>query len=286
MSDRLDPRDYTDPACPFCTDAYTDAPTVRRVPMRRIVEKLDEYLARDDYEAAGRHLAYWEAEAREGGDREGLLSLRRAQRGLLRKTGQAEAATAAADESLELIEELGLGETVSAATVTLNAATVFCAFGQAERSVELFEAARRVYRKELPPDDPRTAGLCNNMALALADLGRADEALALYDEALDVLASVPGSGPEQAITHLNIADLLSLSVGEAEETEAAVEARLDRAERLLDDPALPRDGNYAFVCEKCAFAFAYHGRFAYAEELKQRAKEIYDEGTRARTSVL
>ncbi len=35
-------------------------------------------------------------------------------------------------------------------------------------------------------------------------------------------------------------------------------------------------GYYAFVCESCAPSFSYHGYFMTAEELKKRAKEIYD----------
>ena len=59
------------------------------------------------------------------------------------------------------------------------------------------------------------------------------------------------------------------------EAEAEIEARLDRARALLDRPELPRNGYYAFVCEKCASTFDYYGRFLDAMELKQTAEEIY-----------
>ena len=62
---------------------------------------------------------------------------------------------------------------------------------------------------------------------------------------------------------------------EAEEAEETVGDCLDKAEALLSDPAEARDGYYAFVCEKCASAFRYHGRFAFASELEKRAEEIY-----------
>ena len=39
---------------------------------------------------------------------------------------------------------------------------------------------------------------------------------------------------------------------------------------------MPKDGYYAFVCEKCADTFAYYGYFGYSEELMQRAKKIYE----------
>ena len=53
-------------------------------------------------------------------------------------------------------------------------------------------------------------------------------------------------------------------------------ARLEAAERLLDDPALPRDGYYAFVCEKCAPTFDYYGYFLVADDLNERARAIYE----------
>ena len=39
---------------------------------------------------------------------------------------------------------------------------------------------------------------------------------------------------------------------------------------------MPHNGYYAYVCEKCAPTFRYFGRFACADELKQRSDEIYE----------
>ena len=54
------------------------------------------------------------------------------------------------------------------------------------------------------------------------------------------------------------------------------EQYLEKAAALLDDPTLPRDGYYAFVCEKCAPTFDYYGWFLIADDLKERAKTIYE----------
>ena len=54
------------------------------------------------------------------------------------------------------------------------------------------------------------------------------------------------------------------------------EELLDEAEALLNTPSVPRDGYYAFVCEKCAPSFEYYGYFLTAEDLKERSKKIYD----------
>lgn len=67
----------------------------------------------------------------------------------------------------ELCRSLGLAESVSGATVLLNAATTMKAFGEAEASIPYYEDVRGVYEKYLDPDDARFGGLYNNMALAL-----------------------------------------------------------------------------------------------------------------------
>jgi len=61
----------------------------------------------------------------------------------------------------------------------------------------------------------------------------------------------------------------------AEAAADQAEFYLDRAWQLLDTPSLPRDGYYAFVCEKCAPVFGYYGYFAEEAKLTGRAKEIY-----------
>ena len=84
-----------------------------------------------------------------------------------------------------------------------------------------------------------------------------------------------GSGaPERAITYLNMANAYELRDG-LEDAAERIESCLDTAQELLDDGGVPRNGYYAFVCEKCAPTFKYYGRFAYARELAERAEKIY-----------
>ena len=51
---------------------------------------------------------------------------------------------------------------------------------------------------------------------------------------------------------------------------------LQKAENLLLDESNALDGNYAFVCEKCAPTFEYYGWFMTAKEIKRRSDEIYE----------
>ena len=58
--------------------------------------------------------------------------------------------------------------------------------------------------------------------------------------------------------------------------EARIFQLLDQAYDLLHDDSAPRDGYYAFVCEKCAPSFSYYGYFLAAEELQKTAEAIYE----------
>ena len=115
------------------------------------------------------------------------------------------------------------------------------------------------------------------MALCCTALERYEQADTLFKKALAIMAGVPRGGLEQAITYLNMADAAAARYG-MEESESRVAAYLDKAAALLMDPSIPRDGYYAFVCEKCAPAFSYYGYFLTARQLKDAADAIYQAG--------
>lgn len=246
------------------------------ISVERILSRLDGYLDKKDFSAAERHLAYWIGEAEAARDGRTEMLIRNEQMGLFRKLGRRPEALAAAEAALARLAALGLSGTVGAATALLNAATVYKAFGEAERALALYGEARAIYERELDPSDARLGGLYNNMALALTDLGRFSEANELYRRAIAVMAGVERGELEIAITHLNMADTAEAEQG-ALAADETVRAHLSEARRLLDRHTV-RDGYYAFVCEKCASVFEYYGQFAYAAELSGRAGGIY-EGT-------
>lgn len=272
---KMEREDYTDPQCPFCTDQYEKEPQIRPIPTSRILDKLDDFLSKNDYAGAERLLLYWVDEAGLGHDARGEFQLRNELMGLYRKLGRKEEAMQNADRALALAGEIGLLQSVAGATALLNAATVCKAFGDAAGSIPLFEQARNVYEAELKPDDPRVAGLYNNMSLSLVDLGRFAEARAFYEKAIAILLRTAGNEPEIAVTYLNLANLEEAEKG-LENGAEAIEAALAAAESYLNAPGQAQNGNYAFVCEKCAPTFEYYGHFAFAAELTERANRIYE----------
>lgn len=245
-----------------------------RLPTERILDKLDSYLHKNDYDGAKRHLDYWLAETTASKDARTALLLHNERMGLYRKLGQEAEAIAALQEALATITRLGVDEQVGAATTYLNAATVYKAFGQAEKGLPLFQKARAIYERELSPEDDRLAGLYNNMALALVDVGDYEQSLLLNRKALTIMEAKADGGPEAAITYLNMAGAAEAEQG-LEAAETIITDYLTRARELLEGHP-HRDGNYAFVCEKCASVFGYYGHFAYAKELSERATAIYE----------
>ena len=277
MSDHhygIRPEDYVEPRCVLCGDPYGQTPQVKSIPQQRIIQKMDEYMAKRDYAGAERHLLYWMEEAKLGQDLRGQLMLHNELIGHYRKTDDREKAMQHIDQALALVEDMDFGETLTAGTTYVNAATACNAFGENERSLALFEKARKVYESGSRTDPALLGGLYNNMALTCSSLGRYEEAFALYEKALSCMDLVPNGRLEKAITLLNMAQTLENRDG-MEKSEAQIYAWLDEAAELLKEEEGPDPGYYAFVCEKCAPSFSYYGYFLEAEELMEKARRIY-----------
>lgn len=247
------------------------------IPRARVLEKLDSLLQSNDYPGAKRLLQYWLSEAEYTGDNHGILLMKNELMGLHRKLGEREQALQCAQDALDLVGRMGIENNVGAATTYLNSATVCKAFDLPEDAINLFALAKDIYERELPPTDDRLGGLYNNMGLALVDLKRFREAAEMYQKALAVMASVPEKEPEMAITYLNMATAAEMELG-LEHARETIDTLAQKAMDAMDVGKDRGDGNYAFVCEKCATVFGYYGYEAYARELLDRCRRIY-EGT-------
>ena len=245
------------------------------IPRDRVLEKLDSLLRGNDYNGAKRLLEYWLSEAEVTGDRQGALLMQNELMGLCRKLSLRESALKYAEDAQSSVQKMGIEDNVGAATTYLNSATVYKAFSMPEKSISLFCKARDIYESSLSDNDERLAGLYNNMALTLVDLSRFDEANALYNKALGVLEGNPDKEPERAITYLNMATAAETEFGLILAQEKIKEL-CEKAMDCLETSRERIDGNYAFVCEKCASVFEYYGFAEYASELKKRYGRIYE----------
>lgn len=241
----------------------------------RILNKLDEYLSKNDYTSAEKHLLFWLSEAENNNDNKIVLLVCNELMGLYRKLGKRDDALIFAERALNQTVVMNIEKNIGAATTYINTATVYKAFGMAEKSIPLFHKAKAIYEKTLSPTDGRLGGLYNNMGLAFVDLKRFEEAKDCYKKALKVMQSIADGEPEQAITYLNMASAAEAEYGLENATEYISEY-LEKAMTLLDGSQNKTSGNYAFVCEKCASVFGYYGYFYYESELKERSRRIYE----------
>ena len=96
---------------------------INPVPIQRIIDRLESYMSRKDYEGAEKHLLYWLKEAKLGHDTRGELLICNELVGFFRKTDHREQAFKFGDQALNLVNELGLEGSISAGTTYINVAT-------------------------------------------------------------------------------------------------------------------------------------------------------------------
>ncbi len=271
----INEEDYSEPRCPLCIDGYKkDAPS-SRIPVARVIAKADEYFSRNDYAGAERHFLYWIDEAKAGGDKSGEFAVYNELMGLYRKTARRDDALKSAEETMRLIGEMGIENEIAAGTAYVNAGTVYKTFELYEKAYELFKKAERIYIPALGKSDGRLGAMYNNMALVAVDLKKYGEAREMYKSALEIMRGAENGELEMAITYLNMVDLVAKEKGLLDGAEEVATYFLF-AQKLLDTKSVPRDGYYAFVCEKCADTFGYYGYFDYQADLLKRAKDIYE----------
>ena len=263
--------DFEEPRCVLCMEEKKQ----EKIPVARILKKADDYYAAKDYAEARRMLSYWATEAEGAGDLSGRLTVLCELLGIYRKTQQKAPALALARTVCELSENNDIYPGLRG-TALINAATVYTAFGETQMAVEIFQKARVVYEKMTADgynvDYSAYAGLCNNMASALADAGELDKACENYNAALALLEKAGGSPEEEAITYLNLANLEEKRLGLVDGCDI-IDGYLDRAERIFEKLLAESDssenpGYLSFVCEKCAPVFSYYGRFGLAESMR------------------
>ncbi len=270
----LDEFDYKEPQCALCggREFYNpkDSDTLGTIPVARIIEKVDDCYERGNLNEALRMLNYWRAEAIALRDYRGQISVNNELVGVHRKLGDETEALEIVEETLMLVDKLGIAETVSGATILLNCATDLKAFGQSERALPMYKAVEEVYLANLDAGDDMLAGLYNNYALCFVDLEMYKDAEGYYHKALEVKRAVKDGELESAITYVNLAHMYEVCAD-----DTSVKESLDTAVRLLRTPDLPHNGYYAFVLEKCVPSLEYFGYTEDAVYFSQLAGEIY-----------
>ena len=271
----IDEFDYKEPSCALCggKEFYNpDLATAKgRIPVKRVIEKADAYFNKNDLAGAKRHLEYWENEARALNDENGELSVVNELLGLYRKNGDADNALRVISRALALVKVLAIENSTSAATVLLNAATTYKAFGKFNLALPLYEKTLAIYSANLDEYDAKFGGFYNNYALALADAKEYDKAEKCYFNAVQVMERAENAKPDLAITYVNLAHLY-----ERTEQKEKITDCLFKAYDLLNDEENVKNGYYAYVLSKCAPSYAYFGYGKIADDMNKESKEIYE----------
>ena len=270
----LKPEDYLEPECVICDKPVGTKQKIQRIPQARISRRLDELMGQKEYGQAENLLKYWVAEAKANGDVQGEFMVYNEMMGYYRKMGLKKEGYEAINKALELLPGLEYEQTVSGATCYTNAATVYTAFNEPDKALHLFRKAEQIYLDNIKNNEFKYASLCNNMALALVQLKNYAEADKYYRRSLEVLEQCPSSELEKAMAWLNIADAVIAQKGVNEESENEIVEYLYNAQLCLDDETVERDSYYAFVRDKCYPIYEYFQWYSYADELKERIREI------------
>ena len=241
----MDPRDYTDPACPFDAGAWRESAAPKtpkaRLSLAPILEKYDAHMARGEKAEAGRVLEDALALARSFGDEKSELSILSELMGYYRQAGDPARGLEAVERGFALLASLGLEGTATAGTILVNGATALSAAGKPEKALRAYEQAFRCFGQTIPPEDLRYAALFNNMAAA-----------------------------DAAITHINLAQLY------AETDPDKAQAELALAVEALDSPDIIWNEYYAYTCLKCAAAFAEFSMDEQVKDMQERAEIIHE----------
>ncbi len=271
----LDFFDFKEPSCKLCDGKSfyypdKDAP-IGRIPVSRIIEKLDACYNKNDYAEAGRLLFYWHNEAKNLLDKQGELSIVNELLGHLRKVNDKENGLKAVARADELINLLELGDTLSSATIYLNMATTLKAFNQPQKALSIYDKAYSLYTKFGDKSIPYLAGFYNNKALTLVDLLDYNGAEECYQNALKYLKGTPNELSDGAITYVNLAHLYDKMQDRKKVTDC-----LFTAFNLLTDDSINQNGYYAYVLEKCAPSFSQFGYDKIASDFIKLSGEIYE----------
>ena len=267
--------DYEEPICPLSDGKAFYYPNEDnpsgRIPLNRIIEKVDYYYGKNDYKEAKKILLYWMEEATALNDKRGQLELLNELIGFYRFVNDKDNGLDVVSKALKLQEELGQANLVSGATILINCATAYKAFGLCDLGLPLYQKAEEIYLKLLKKDDSRFGGLYNNMALTYVDLKMFDKAEECYYKSLYVMKDVDQGEAECAITYINLAHMYFDS-----DKEDKVLDCMEKAYQLLKSDKLNHNGYYAFVLDKCAPSFKYFGYDSIYEEFIKESKEIYE----------
>ncbi len=253
--------------CKGCSKEDTD-----RVPVMRVIARLDEFFAKNDLGGAAELLAFWVNEAERINDKKGLLTVLNEQIGLYRRTAEKDKGLAAVNKAIEIINEQNLTRGESVGTIYINIATTLKAFGEIDDAMKYYSLAEQIFNLTANIPDYKRAALLNNMAAAYCEIGSYQKAEQNYLAAASILKKHREHFGEVAVTYVNLAHLYE----DMQKSTDLILKTVENAIEFLNKAGYKKDGNYAFVCTKCAPSFEYFGFENEGKHFALEAEKIYE----------
>ncbi|MCD7752594.1 MAG: DUF4125 family protein [Lachnospiraceae bacterium] len=169
--------------------------------------------------------------------------------GFYRDMSRFEEMIAACERTTQLLEQLGLKDSIPYATTLLNIATALRAMGDYETALEYYKEVFPVYQKHMDPSDSRYAALYNNISLLYQEMGNYKQAVNAQNRALQIVEA-NGDTQKIAISHTNMGTTL-LQMNRVDEALA----HLNLAVQYFD--TLPGDKDYHYSAALASLGQAY-----------------------------
>lgn len=174
--------------------------------LNQVFNELDDMMRRADIDNVIPYLEQKCEEAEKEGDGGSLVSILNELVGFCRETCQYEKAMEYAAKALQVIEQIGLNDTVHHATTLLNIANCLRAAGRLTDSLNTYHKVEAMYHRMLPENDFGFASLYNNESLLYQEIGDFEGAYNSLVNALAIVKQYPEKEWELAVTYANLAN--------------------------------------------------------------------------------
>jgi len=204
--------------------------------LNQVMAELDELFTQERISEVPEFLMNHIAQAKKEGAQDILLTLYNECIGFYRETGQYDLAIEYCHRAIDLMDVMGLQNTIPYATTLLNAATAHRAAGLLHEALELYNKVRPIYVAQLPEDDMYFAGLYNNLGILYQEVGDFEAAKEQLSNALHIVTHKPDTQFEVAVTQTNLANTC-IELGQDDEAKARAEEAIRIFEEIGVDDA-------------------------------------------------
>lgn len=207
--------------------------------IREMLAKLDYFYEQGRLKEAEKLLDNTHDEAVESRNYSAMLTVYNEMEGLYRTTGRADKAADISDKALELIVQMGLGNTTHHATTLQNGATANRVAGNYIKALDMYCQAAEIYKNLGQQTSYQMASLYNNISHIYQNQNQYDKALDYLNMALETVSAIPDSEAEIATTKVCIG-LCLMPMHRMDEAEI----QLKEALRYYESPLGATDGHY------------------------------------------